>query len=50
MTDKIKDQMWTDWVITQDSDHFQERLNAATEDARSVAFQRTRKIEKVPRY
>jgi hypothetical protein len=34
MTDKTKEQIWADWVASQTVDHFQERLNAATEDGK----------------
>jgi hypothetical protein len=34
VANKTKDQMWADWVATQSVDHFQERLNAATEDGK----------------
>ena len=34
MTKKTKDQLWADWVATQDVGHFQERLNAETEDGK----------------
>jgi len=30
----IKEQRWADWVATQSIDHFQERLNAETEDGK----------------
>jgi len=32
MTNKTTDQVWADWVVTQDIGHFQELLNAETED------------------
>ena len=34
MTEKTKDQLWADWVATQDMDRLQERLNAETEDGK----------------
>jgi len=34
MMEKSKEQIWADWVATQDIDHFQERLNTATEDGK----------------
>lgn len=34
MMNKNKEQIWADWVATQTVDHFQERLNAATEDGK----------------
>ena len=34
MLENIKEQQWADWVATQDDGHFQERLNAQTEDGK----------------
>jgi len=34
MTQKTKEQLWADWVATQDMGNFQERLNAETEDGK----------------
>ena len=34
MMNKTKEQIWADWVATQDRGHFQERLNAETEDGK----------------
>ena len=34
MPDKTKEQQWADWVATQDIGHFQEKLNAETEDGK----------------
>jgi hypothetical protein len=34
MTEKTKEQIWAEWVATQDIGHFQERLNAETEDGK----------------
>jgi hypothetical protein len=34
MMNKTKEQLWADWVATQTVDHFQETLNAATEDGK----------------
>jgi hypothetical protein len=34
MPDKTKEQRWADWVATQDIGHFQEKLNAETEDGK----------------
>jgi hypothetical protein len=34
MPEKTKDQQWASWVARQDDDHFQERLNAETEDGK----------------
>lgn len=34
MTEKTKEQLWADWVATQDSNDFQEKLSAETEDGR----------------
>jgi len=34
MIEKTKEQAWSGWVATQGVDHFQERLNAETEDGK----------------
>ena len=34
MMNKTTDQVWADWVATQDVGHFQEMLNAETEDGK----------------
>ena len=34
MIEKTKEQIWTDWVAMQGGDHFQDMLNAQTEDGK----------------
>jgi hypothetical protein len=55
MTDKIKELMWADWVAAQSIGHFQERLNAETEDGKykilaQLLSSELGKLKKAPRY
>jgi len=34
MRQKTKEQIWADWIFKQTDGHFQEMLNAQTEDAK----------------
>jgi len=55
MIEKTKEQVWSDWVGTQGVDHFQERLNAETEDGRYkilalLLSSELEKLKKAPRH
>jgi hypothetical protein len=55
MMGKTKEQMWADWVASQDSGRFQERLNAATEDGKyrilaQLLSSELEKLKKAPQY
>jgi len=53
MTQKTKEQTWADWISKQTDDHFQEMLNAQTEDAKyqiiaPLLSRRLEKLKKAP--
>ena len=55
MPEKTKEQRWADWVATQDIGHFQESLNAATEDDKykilaQLLSKRLEKLKKAPQH
>jgi len=55
MPEKTKEQRWADWVASQDVGHFQERLNAETEDGKYkilslLLSRRLEKLKKVPQH
>jgi hypothetical protein len=55
MTEKTKEQAWSDWVATQGIDHFQQRLNAETEDGRYLILAQLlsselEELKKAPRH
>jgi hypothetical protein len=55
MMKKTKEQLWADWVATQDDGHFQERLNAETEDGKyqilaQLLSRRLEKLKKGPQH
>ena len=55
MTQKTKEQVWADWVATQDMDNFQERLNAETEDGKyeilaQLLSRRLEQLKKAPQH
>ena len=51
MSTMTKEQLWADWVATQDVGHFQERLNEETEDGRYLILAQllSRRLEKLKR-
>jgi len=55
MMQKTKEQKWADWVATQDVGHFQERLNAETEDGKyeilaQLLSRRLEQLKKAPQH
>ena len=55
MTEKTKEQIWANWISKQTDDHFQEMLNAQTEDAKyqllaQLLSGRLEKLKKTPQH
>ena len=54
MTEKVKEKAWSDWVATRGVEHFQERLDAETEDGKykilaQLLAGELEKLKKTPR-